>query len=275
MWRYVDDPEFNYKLAMKLLNLSLEAYREGDAFQDEFEGLNKLAHINDLETDTQLFILTDPETNNLYIAFRGTSSIQDLFTEVIAFKEKYPKDASNSTLFPTKVHKGSLYAYLRIKGQITEIVRKEYEQHKMAHIYTTGHSQGGAMATICAFDLKREFPEIELIMYNYGSMRTGNYAFARKYNELVPNTYRVVNNEDFSARQPKLLYKHVGKLVFISRNKLRVNPSRFFQFLENLDNPIGLATGQAVFDHVADKYRIVMKDLEEVEKGKLYKKRGR
>lgn len=271
----MDDPEFDYDLALKLLSLSLEAYREGDAFQDKFEGLNKLAHINDLVTDTQLFILVDDETHELYISFRGTSSIADLFTEILAFKEKYPKEGNNSILFPIKVHRGALNAYLTVKNQIMEIVRNEDAKHKVNRIYTTGHSQGGALATLCAYDLKMAFPDIELVMYNYGSMRTGNLTFARKFNKLVPNTYRVVNNEDFSARYPKVFYKHVGKLVFISRNKLRVNPSRFFQFLENLDNPIGLATGQAVFDHVADKYRIVMKDLEEVEKGKLYKKKRR
>ncbi|MHA2032196.1 MAG: lipase family protein [Candidatus Kariarchaeaceae archaeon] len=271
----MSEPEFDYDLALKLLNLSLEAYREGDAFQNKFVGLTKLAHINDLVTDTQLFILTDETTNELFIAFRGTSNISDLFTEVIAFKEKYPKDGNNSKLFPMKVHRGALKAYLTVKDKILEIVGKEFEENSITRVHTTGHSQGGAMATICAFDIKYKFPDLELVMYNYGSIRTGNLAFAKKFNKLIPNTYRIVNNEDFSARHPKLFYKHVGKLVFISRNKLRVNPSRFFQFLENLDNPIGIATGQAVFDHVADKYRIVMKDMEEVEKGKLYKKKRR
>ncbi|MFV2016155.1 MAG: hypothetical protein ACC656_12045 [Candidatus Heimdallarchaeota archaeon] len=271
----MSDPEFDYDLALKLLSLSLESYREGDAFQDEFEGLNKLAHINDLVTDTQLFILIDDKTHELYIAFRGTSNIANLFTEVIAFKEKYPRENNDSKLFPMKVHQGALNAYLTVKDKIMEIVEKENNRFEVKRIYTTGHSQGGALATICAFDLKFAFPDIEFAMYNYGSIRTGNFAFARKFKKLIPNTYRVVNNEDFSARYPKFFYKHVGKLVFISRNKLRVNPSRFFQFLENLDNPIGIATGQAVFDHVADKYRIVMKDMEEVEKGKLYKKKRR
>ncbi|OLS19488.1 MAG: hypothetical protein HeimC2_40950 [Candidatus Heimdallarchaeota archaeon LC_2] len=271
----MNDPEFDYDLAVLLLNMSLEAYRGSDELGEEFEGLTKIAYITDKKTDTQLILLRGKEKDNVYIAFRGTSSIHDLFTEVVPFKEKYPKENNTSKLFPTKVHKSTLNAYLTVKKKIFKEVKKANKETKISKIYTTGHSLGGAMATYCVFDLKLAYPELDLIMYNFGSIRTGNLSFARKFNNLIPNTYRIVNNEDFSARYPKFLYKHVGKLVFMSRNKLRVNPTRFFQFLENLDNPIGIATGQAMFDHAADKYRIVMKDMETVEKGKLYKKKKR
>lgn len=271
----MDDPEFDYDLAVLLLNLSLESYRGSEPLNEEFEGLKKIAYINDKKTDTQLILLKDLDTNDIYISFRGTSSIHDLFTEVLAFKQKYPEENNPSKLWPTKVHKGTLTAYLSVKAKIFKEIKKIMKKSSVSKIYTTGHSLGGAMATYCAFDLKLANPDIELIMYNFGSIRTGNFSFARKFNNLVPNTYRIVNNEDFSARYPKFLYKHVGKLVFMSRNKLRVNPTRFFQFLENLDNPIGIATGQAMFDHAADKYRIVMKDMKVIEKGKLYSKKGK
>jgi nuclear pore complex protein Nup85 len=46
----------------------------------------------------------------------------------------------------------------------------------------TGHSLGGALSTLCAFDCARRswrgVPRPHLVHYNYGSPRVGNKAFA-------------------------------------------------------------------------------------------------
>lgn len=46
----------------------------------------------------------------------------------------------------------------------------------------TGHSLGGALSTLCAFDCARRpwrrAPRPHLVHYNYGSPRVGNKAFA-------------------------------------------------------------------------------------------------
>ena len=48
-------------------------------------------------------------------------------------------------------------------------------------------------------------------MYNYGSPRVGNAAFARAYDESVPNSWRISNKLDVIPRVPRLMgYSHVG-----------------------------------------------------------------
>ena len=42
-----------------------------------------------------------------------------------------------------------------------------------------GHSLGGALATLAAYDIQAAFGIRDLQVYTYGAPRTGNYAFAR------------------------------------------------------------------------------------------------
>lgn len=42
------------------------------------------------------------------------------------------------------------------------------------HVLFTGHSLGGALATLATLDLKRRHPGTKVTMYNYGSPRVGN-----------------------------------------------------------------------------------------------------
>lgn len=48
-------------------------------------------------------------------------------------------------------------------------------------------------------------------MYNFGSPRVGNAAFAHAYDESVPNSWRISNKLDVIPRVPRLMgYSHVG-----------------------------------------------------------------
>lgn len=42
-----------------------------------------------------------------------------------------------------------------------------------------GHSLGGALATLAAYDIQTAFGFKDLQVYTYGAPRTGNHAFAR------------------------------------------------------------------------------------------------
>ncbi len=48
-------------------------------------------------------------------------------------------------------------------------------------------------------------------MYNYGSPRVGNAAFAQAYNRSIPNSWRISNKLDVIPRVPRLMgYSHIG-----------------------------------------------------------------
>ena len=89
-------------------------------------------------------------------------------------------------------------------------------------ILTTGHSLGGALASLCAHDLSERHPGLKVSMYNFGAPRLGNSAFTQLYREANGDSYRVVNEHDAFARFPRNVhptlfnYDHAGKTVMLN-----------------------------------------------------------
>ncbi len=66
--------------------------------------------------------------------------------------------------------------------------------------FVLGHSLGGALATLAAYDIKKQLQEagrqsVEVVCYSFGAPRTGNHAFARDYNHVVPDTWSIINDQ--------------------------------------------------------------------------------
>jgi len=82
-------------------------------------------------------------------------------------------------------------------------------------LWFTGHSLGGAMATICAGRCKvSKFKSSPTALYTYGSPRVGS----KRYVNFVSLThYRWVNNNDIVCRVPPpwLGYRHAGTECYL------------------------------------------------------------
>ncbi len=77
-----------------------------------------------------------------------------------------------------------------------------------------GHSLGGALATITAFDVAANTPFKNPNAYTYASPRTGDPFFASAYNKAVPNTFRIANRSDLVPKLPlPPIYEHVAGFV--------------------------------------------------------------
>lgn len=64
----------------------------------------------------------------------------------------------------------------------------------------SGHSLGGAMATLAAYDIRtslqaQTISNVEVACYTFAAPRTGNHAFARYYKTVVPDTWSVINDQ--------------------------------------------------------------------------------
>ncbi len=63
-----------------------------------------------------------------------------------------------------------------------------------------GHSLGGALATLAAYDIQKRLQEagqakVHVVCYSFGAPRTGNHAFAKDYNQMVPDTWSIINDQ--------------------------------------------------------------------------------
>lgn len=108
-----------------------------------------------------------------------------------------------------KVHRGFREALDKVWPDLLPHIRKI--QEKGCKIWVTGHSLGGALATLFA----GRYGNVQGV-YTFGSPRVGNEGFKE---DLDVEMYRFVNNRDIVPRLPPPgLYVHVGELKFIDRD---------------------------------------------------------
>lgn len=205
------------------------------------------------ETDTHA-LLIDRE-DRIVVSFRGTNSWRNLQTDLKAFHVKMNRVLptasdgafnSNEMSFGSvshallesrdgndaKLHRGFADAYRSVAERVMTGIREMLSDHQRP-VFITGHSLGGALAVICAFDcvLTLGLSAKDLYVATYGSPRVGNAAFRRLYDESIPASWRVSVAPDIVAKLPKVGYQHVGKKVmlttagdlFISPNSLELS----------------------------------------------------
>eukprot|EP00127_Corallochytrium_limacisporum_P005378 Clim_evm54s203 gene=Clim_evmTU54s203 len=165
-----------------------------------------------------------------WIIFRGTASKRNAKTDLqykqVLYRDYVAENHEKASLFtdPTKgyVHEGFFNAWMALKKDVMAMAEKLQAENPGQPLYVTGHSLGGALATLCAMSLALEMPNVPLVVYTFGSPRVGNIVFAQLYNRLVPNTFRVVNDGDVVTGIPgfkflKSRYQHVGNKVIFDR----------------------------------------------------------
>ena len=59
---------------------------------------------------------------------------------------------------------------------------------------------GGALATLAAIDIRkqllvRQLGDTKVVCCTFAAPRTGNHAFAREYNTMVPDTWSIINDQ--------------------------------------------------------------------------------
>ncbi|KAJ8906819.1 hypothetical protein NDN08_003305 [Rhodosorus marinus] len=243
-----DDPKFKstsfvMETCISLFNLAWLPYSYGKAQkqtrtpQDFGDHKNKVvSYVCDQETDTHALVLEAED--RIVVAFRGTSSTKNVGTDlrtrrvrVDVLDNEIPESSGrycrrrNTSL----VHKGFLNVYETVRKEILEELQRLYG-NKPRPIFFTGHSLGGALATLCSYDVsKRMHYEEGIFVYTFGSPRVGNLHFVNEYNALVPCAWRLVNSHDPVAKMPPaFLFHHVGQSALVTANgELFIDPTMF------------------------------------------------
>lgn len=107
------------------------------------------------------------------------------------------------------IHSGFQNSYISVQPFILDKVLTIMKEIKLGKetplLYFVGHSLGGALATVCAYDLKSRLPDLKLALYTYGCPTVGDHVFARRFNDLVEHAYRIVCDRDIITTMPKFL----------------------------------------------------------------------
>ena len=180
---------------------------------------------------------------HLVIAFRGTDNTENLKSDLKMTREDienwveprlglFKKSVNAFGLLRPKVHRGFLEVWREyLKSDVMEALRDVTKRYHINRIYLTGHSLGGALACLAAWDIahwvhdeigldSQNRPAISLTHYSFGCPRVGNPEFSKLFNKAVPDSFRIVNDGDpVCFTPPKIgygvasLYSHPGKLV--------------------------------------------------------------
>ena len=102
---------------------------------------------------------------------------------------------------------------------------KEIRSHLDYQVIVTGHSLGGAVASIIAFAIKKEKKFTNnLVLITYGQPRTGNYYFADYVTKNVDKIFRIVRKGDIVVTIPPYTpilgetnsYYHIGGMIVLN-----------------------------------------------------------
>uniref|UniRef100_A0A7S1ZTK1 Fungal lipase-type domain-containing protein n=1 Tax=Ditylum brightwellii TaxID=49249 RepID=A0A7S1ZTK1_9STRA len=145
-----------------------------------------------------------------------------------------------------QIHFGFWSSYNRVRQAIHERVREELLK-RPGRLILTGHSLGGAQATLCAYDMSRWViptlkqdilkhqkggrsivKKLHLSCYTFGSPRVGGPVFAKAFKEVVPDAQRIICDGDVITSGPPgiLGYYPVGRdNIFDFTGTIRTAPS--------------------------------------------------
>ena len=132
-------------------------------------------------------------------------------------------------------------------------------------IIFTGHSLGGALATLSSLYFKCKYPEAEISCITFGSPRAGCSEFAKLFNENIDESYRFVNDNDPVPCVPLAWrFKHVKGCKWLYQDKVmnEISVNRLWRFLKNtVLNLFGLGGYNAVGDHSCSGYVFDLQQL--------------
>ena len=150
----------------------------------------------------------DSTTQSLFVAFRGSASIQN-WIDNIKVSQITPYDDES-----IGVEKGFYKSYNYLKVDLFDNLSILSKKYGTRNILITGHSLGAAMATLMTYDIITLFPSYVVThLITFGSPRVGNSKFVESFNEQYENVYyRITHYYDMVPHVPEefMGYLHIS-----------------------------------------------------------------
>ncbi|GAB0490403.1 hypothetical protein MMPV_001640 [Pyropia vietnamensis] len=232
------------------------------ALRDEGAAGFRLRHVW-REAQRDLVVLVLERADVVVVAFRGTVSVANWYTNVRISQEPHVPLEDPPWLRPLwrspawgakrpRVHSGFWMAYESVRSELLDDVRRCLTEVPNRRVMVTGHSLGGALATLCAFDCRVQLgmSELDVTVITFGSPRVGNRAFTRRFLAAVPVCFRIMNHSDGVTNVPSSFFsnfEHVPRGVLVDGyGNLIIDP----MFVD-----LKLFHGTAFTPHLMEGYR--------------------
>jgi pimeloyl-ACP methyl ester carboxylesterase len=188
-------------------------------------------------------VLMATSADEIVIAFRGSVSAVNMKVNLSMSLTRHPPEHDPEWLqglwrAPTwgpktpSFHRGFANAYGSLSGNLLDELRRELACIPGRRVVCCGHSLGGALATLAAFDcrLLLDLPDELVTCITFGSPRVGNGAFVRRFAVAVSDSWRILNLHDFVSNYPKRRlqrYEHIPRCALTTLDGNLILDPRF------------------------------------------------
>jgi len=229
----IDETALSLKNALLMSELSRLVYRIDDKRELFLStiGLTEVSFISEPLLQCSVVTPTGGNPSYLIVVFRGSSCFTDWLTNFNFVHHSLDRRQ--------RVHSGFWRALNSVWPQLDKIL-----QAYQCPVYFTGHSLGGAVATLASLQYKAT------AVYTFGAPRVGNAEVARRFNQT--NCYRFMNDKDIVPKVPPKNcideYRHGGKVITLYHyNTLPDSAMQQFRLPQRLTDhsPINYSNGIA------------------------------
>lgn len=163
----------------------------------------------------------------IVVAFRGTKDFKNWIQNL---KTSQVVPTVGGSCSGCKVHKGFQQSYTTIRSKIRNRVAQLANKYNSNTVVVTGHSLGGALGNLAAWDLAvtqqslsgdlSAFAKAKVLLYTYGQPRVGNEKFSKTLRGLIAHTWRVVHKRDIVPHLPPKMFKfhHLSREVWFAKS---------------------------------------------------------
>ena len=177
------------------------------------------------------------------MAFRGTDEWEDWLDNIDGRRANSEQAMFGD--FHRGFHRSCNDVWDFLNGKYEELREADRATGRHRPLFLTGHSLGGAMATVAAAKLVLEDRPFSSV-YTFGQPRVVKRQTAQFLNsECGSRFFRFQNNEDLVTRVPSRLmgYSHVGSCLYIDADgEIHNDPGFWYRFLDVVDGALDRCT---------------------------------
>lgn len=156
---------------------------------------------------------------DILVAWRGTVAPTEWFNDLRTKLQRFDREDKNvkvqsgfHTIYKSKDEEtryNKLSASEQVMQELERLVKFFKGRGEEVSLTISGHSLGGALALLNAYEAAKMFPDVFISVISFGSPRVGNVAFKEKLNALGVKTLRVVVKQDIVPKLPGLLLNSI------------------------------------------------------------------
>merc|ERR1712032_344953 len=146
---------------------------EWNGYTEPLKDLQKHEEHSHLLMGGNSFGFTAHRGSTLVVAFKGTDDAGDGMADLNFIPNKFTVESRDGRKESFWGHRGFIQYYEGIREKVIAAVEQTGSSvpQDVHELLVTGHSLGGAMATLCAVDLAVRYPDMKVSLYTYGSPR--------------------------------------------------------------------------------------------------------